>query len=473
MEKELSSPKVNNVIIVAILMSGTFIATLNQTLISTALPHLMKDLNITSNTAQWLTTAFMLVNGIMIPVTAFLIQKFTTRALFFTAMVLFGLGTLICAVAPGFSFLLAGRVVQASGAGILMPLMQTVLFVIFPFEKRGTAMGIYGLVISFAPAIGPTLSGWIIDHYSWRVLFEMLLPIAVAVLVAAYFLLKNVTECTSPKVDVLSILLSTLGFGGLLYGFSIAGNAGWGSYQVIFTIIGAAIVTGWFIFRQLKLDQPMLEFRVFQSKMFTLAMTLIIIVSIAFIGGMTILPIYMQNMNGYSALESGLMLMPGGIIMGVLSPITGRIYDKIGVKLLTNIGLSIVTVSIFMLTHLRLETSFTYLAVVNSVTMIGFAMVMMPLTTAALNQLPAKLIPHGTAMNNTLRQVASAIGTAVLVSVMTNSALNPKVYGMEGAIHGVNVAFMVVTCISIVGVVLSFFIKGTRSEEKSAQEKSA
>ncbi|EQB22252.1 Multidrug and toxin extrusion (MATE) family efflux pump YdhE [Dehalobacter sp. UNSWDHB] len=473
MEKELSSPKVNNVIIVAILMSGTFIATLNQTLISTALPHLMKDLNITSNTAQWLTTAFMLVNGIMIPVTAFLIQKFTTRALFFTAMVLFGLGTLICAVAPGFSFLLAGRVVQASGAGILMPLMQTVLFVIFPFEKRGTAMGIYGLVISFAPAIGPTLSGWIIDHYSWRVLFEMLLPIAVVVLVTAYFLLKNVTECTSPKIDVLSILLSTLGFGGLLYGFSIAGNAGWGSYQVIFTIIGAAIVTGLFIFRQLKLDQPMLEFRVFQSKMFTLSMTLIIIVSIAFIGGMTILPIYMQNMNGYSALESGLMMMPGGIIMGVLSPITGRIYDKIGVKLLTNIGLSIVTVSIFMLTHLRLETSFTYLAVVNSVTMIGFAMVMMPLTTAALNQLPAKLIPHGTAMNNTLRQVASAIGTAVLVSVMTNSALNPKVYGMEGAIHGVNVAFMVVTCISIVGVVLSFFIKRTRSEEKSAQEKSA
>lgn len=187
MEKELSSPKVNNVIIVAILMSGTFIATLNQTLISTALPHLMKDLNITSNTAQWLTTAFMLVNGIMIPVTAFLIQKFTTRALFFTAMVLFGLGTLICAVAPGFSFLLAGRVVQASGAGILMPLMQTVLFVIFPFEKRGTAMGIYGLVISFAPAIGPTLSGWIIDHYSWRVLFEMLLPIAVVVLVTPIF----------------------------------------------------------------------------------------------------------------------------------------------------------------------------------------------------------------------------------------------------------------------------------------------
>lgn len=469
MEKELSSRQVNSVVIVAILMSGTFIATLNQTLISTALPHLMKDLNITSNTAQWLTTAFMLVNGIMIPVTAFLIQKFTTRALFFTAMVLFGLGTFICAVAPNFFFLLAGRVVQASGAGILMPLMQTVLFVIFPFEKRGTAMGVYGLVISFAPAIGPTLSGWIVDHYSWRVLFEMVLPIAVAVLVAAYFLLKNVTECTSPKVDVLSILLSTLGFGGLLYGFSIAGNTGWGSYQVIFTIIGAAIVTGWFIFRQLKLDQPMLEFRVFQSKMFTLAMTLIIIVSVAFIGGMTILPIYMQNMNGYSALESGLILMPGGIIMGVLSPITGRIYDKIGVKLLTNIGLSIVTVSIFMLTHLHLETSFTYLAVVNSVTMIGFAMVMMPLTTAALNQLPAKLIPHGTAMNNTLRQVISAIGTAVLVSVMTNSALNPKAYGMEGAIHGVNVAFMVVTCISIVGVVLSFFIKETRSEEKSTQ----
>ncbi|MFJ7755891.1 DHA2 family efflux MFS transporter permease subunit [Peribacillus muralis] len=468
MEKGQYSQQVNKNAIVAVLMFGTFIAILNQTLMTTALPNLMEDFNITENTAQWLTTAFMLVNGIMIPVTAFLIQKFTTRALFFTAMRLFALGTLICAVAPSFSFLLVGRMVQAGGAGIMMPLMQTVLFVIFPPEKRGTAMGIFGLVVAFAPAIGPTLSGWIVDNFAWRVLFQMLLPIAVVVLIAAHFLLKNVTERTSPKLDVQSVILSSFGFGGLLYGFSIAGNAGWGSPQVILTIIGAVIVLAWFIIRQLKLEQPMLEFRVFQYKTFTLAMTLVIVVFVTFIGGMTMLPIYMQRMAGYTALESGLMLMPGGIIMGILSPVTGRIFDKVGAKWLAISGLGIVTVGISMLTNISLETSFFYLAFVNTVTMVGVTAVMMPLTTAALNALPPKLIPHGTAMNNTIRQVAGAIGTAVLVTIMTNSALDPNEYGIEGAVHGVSVAFMVLTFVSIVGIILSFFIKGSRSEEKSA-----
>ncbi|UOQ86484.1 MDR family MFS transporter [Gracilibacillus salinarum] len=450
--------------IVTVLLIGTFIAILNQTIMTTALPHLMEDLYITENTAQWLTTGFMLVNGIMIPVTAFLIQKYTTRTLFFTAMILFTAGTFICALSVNFFTLLVGRIVQASCAGIMMPLMQTVLFTLYPVEKRGRAMGVFGLVVAFAPAIGPTLSGWIIDNFDWRVLFQLLLPVSVFILIAGYFLLKNVTERTSPVLDVLSVMLSTIGFGGLLLGFSMAGSNGWGSYQVIFPLLIAVVGLYWFIQRQLKQEQAMLEFRVFKYKMFSLSLILVIIVFITFIGGMTILPIYMQKMMGYTAFESGLVLMPGGIVLGVLSPITGRIYDKVGSKWLAFTGLSLVTFSAFLLTDISAQTTFIYLMIVHAVAMVGNAMVKMPLTTAALNALPEELIPHGTAMNNTMRQVAGALGTAVLVTIMTNSEQDTTVYGVAGAVHGVSVAFIVVTCIGIGGMFLSLFIEGNRSK---------
>lgn len=222
--------------IVALLLAGAFIAILNQTLMITAIPPIKDEMNITANSAQWLTTIFMLVNGIMIPVSAFLIDRFTTRQLFITAMSVFTLGTLVAAIAPNFAMLLAGRVIQSAGGGIMLPLMQTVFLMIFPVNKRGTVMGLVGLVISFAPAIGPTLSGWITEHYSWRMLFYIILPIAIIDIIIAYFVMKNVTEVSKPKVDILSIILSSFGFGGLLYGFTSAGNSGWSSPVTIIVI---------------------------------------------------------------------------------------------------------------------------------------------------------------------------------------------------------------------------------------------
>lgn len=230
-------PSIKMIPLMTILLSGAFITILNQTLLGTALPVIMIDLNLTESTVQWLQSVFMLVNGIMIPVTAFLIQRFSTRGLFLTAMSLFALGTAISAVAPTFSLLMLGRIFQASGAGIMMPLLQTILFLVFPIEKRGQAMGMFGLIIAFAPAIGPTLSGWLVDQFHWRSVFFVVLPIALFTIVGAFIFLKNVTEQKAIKVDVTSIILSTLGFGGLLYGFSIAGNVGWGNAQVYGTMI--------------------------------------------------------------------------------------------------------------------------------------------------------------------------------------------------------------------------------------------
>ncbi|GGE52868.1 putative MFS-type transporter YcnB [Pullulanibacillus camelliae] len=460
--QQQATPEFKRGLIVAVLISGAFVAILNQTLLATALPHIMKDLSLDNTTVQWLQTVFLLVNGIMIPITAFLIGSFSTRKLFLTAIALFGIGTLICAVAPNFGFLIVGRIIQASGAGIIMPLMQTIFFAIFPIEKRGAAMGMFGLVIAFAPAIGPTLSGWIVTNHSWRVLFYIVLPIAILDFIFAFFILKNVTKLTYPKLDIFSIILSTIGFGGLLYGFSTAGTKGWGDIEVIVTLAVGAVALILFIIRQLKLQQPILEFRVFKYGTFTLTTAIGMIVFLVMISGATILPLYMQDMLGYSPLKSGVMLLPGAIVMGVLSPITGRIFDKIGARWLALVGLIITTITTFTFTNLSAHTSYTYLATMWAIRMFGIAMVMMPVTTAGLNQLPQKLIPHGTAMNNTMRQVAGSIGTALMFTIMANTALDVKTHGIQGIIHGVNVAFFVAACICIIGIALSFFIKKTR-----------
>lgn len=455
--------------IMLVLISGAFVAILNQTLLATAIPHIMLDLHLDANVAQWLQSVFMLVNGIMIPITAFLIGRFTTRGLFVTAMGLFTLGTIVCAFSPNFTFLMTGRILQAAGAGIIMPLGQTIMFLIFPVEKRGTAMGMFGLVIAFAPAIGPTLSGWLVEHFVWRSLFFVVLPIVVLDLILAYFILQNVTKQTFPKIDVLSILLSTTGFGGLLLGFSMVATAGWGSPLVITSIVVGALSLFLFIFRQLKLEQPMLEFRVFKHSIFTLTTILGMVVFVAMIGGAVILPMLMQNMLGFSALESGLMLLPGAILMGIMNPITGRLFDKFGAKWLAMIGLLIIVISTFMFTVLTPETSFMYLTMVNAARMFGIAMVMMPVTTAGLNQLPPHLIPHGTAMNNTMRQISGAIGTALLVSIMMMGT-NPE-QGISGMIRGVNISFLAAGLFAFIGFVLTFFIKYTRPSMNSAAPK--
>ncbi|MEJ8778005.1 MDR family MFS transporter [Pseudogracilibacillus sp. ICA-222130] len=443
-----------------VLMSGAFITILNQTLLGTALPPIMEDLQLSESTAQWLQSVFMLVNGIMIPITAFLIDKFTNRGLFMTAMGLFTFGTLLCAIAPQFSTLLIGRIFQASGAGIMMPLMQTILFLLFPLERRGTAMGLFGLIIAFAPAVGPSLSGWLVDQFPWRSVFYVVLPIAVLNLITAYFLLENMTEQKNPKLDLVSIVLSTIGFGGILYGFSVAGDLGWTNVQVAGTIIIGGIALYIFIKRQLRLEQPILEFRVFSYKTFTLATILGMIVFAAMIGTNVILPLYMQNMLGYSALHSGLVLLPGAIMMGVMNPITGYLFDHFNGKWLGVIGLFLLTVTTFAFGFLSEETTFAFLATMNAIRMVSIAMVMMPMTTLALNQLPDHLIPHGTAMNNTFRQSAGAIGTAVFVTVMATAAIPEK--AVEGMIHGVNVSFIFAGILAAIGFILSFRIKDDR-----------
>lgn len=464
--------KINRTTIVTILLAGAFLAILNQTLLITATPNIMSELNLTENTSQWVTTVFLLVNGIMIPITAFLMATYTTRRLFLMSMIIFIIGTLICALSFNFPMLMMGRIVQAIGAGVIMPLMMTIFMLIFPIERRGFAMGMAGLVISFAPAIGPAVSGWIIDFLPWRSLFYFILPLAIIDLILAYFFMKNIIPRTFPKVDFLSIILSTLGFGGLLFGFSTVGDYGWTDPTVIVTLLIGVIALTLFIIRQFKLKEPILEFRVFSFRTFTISTILGMISFMALIAAEMILPIYMQLMAGFSAFESGIMILPGALLMGLASPIVGKIFDRYGAKRLVIVGLSIVIITTFMFTNLTPTTSLTYLVVVFAIRMLGIAMVMMPSTTAGLNILPKRLIPHGTAMTNTMRQVAASIGTAVLITVMTVTALEPSA-GIDQAtalVHGVNISFYVATGISIVGLVLAFYLDEKRDLNKASIE---
>ncbi|KZE64144.1 multidrug MFS transporter [Fictibacillus phosphorivorans] len=456
--------------IVTLLLAGTFIAILNQTLMITAIPPIMNEMNITANSAQWLTTVFMLVNGIMIPVSAFLLERFTTRQLFITAMSVFAFGTLVAGLAPNFEMLLLGRVIQSSGAGVMLPLMQTVFLMIFPVNKRGSAMGLVGLVISFAPAIGPALSGWVTSHYSWRVLFFIILPIAIIDIIIAFFALKNVTETTKTKVDVLSIILSSFGFGGLLYGFTCAGNLGWTATPTLLWLAIGVIALVLFITRQLRLQHPMLEFRVFANSIFPLTVIIGMITFMGLIGAETIIPLFMQNMRDFSAFEAGLALLPGALITGLLSPITGRLFDKFGARWLAFTGLIIITGSSFAFATLSPTTSFTFITVMYSVRMFGLAMVMMPVATAGLNRLPKRLIPHGAAMDNTMKMIAASVGTAILVTVMTTTASNaggnPEIAHPD--MYGANMAFIVVSVLSLIGLIISFFIKEKQTEAEGS-----
>lgn len=288
---DIYGKKYNRSLLVVVLLIGTFCTVLNQTLLATAFPTLMKEFDISASTVQWLTTGFLLVNGIMIPVSAWLINSFSSKKLYISAMTTFLIGTIICFLAQNFSVLLIGRLIQAIGVGLSMPLLQNIMLTIFPPEKRGSAMGMAGIVIGLAPALGPTLSGWIIDHYSWRDLFGMVIPIVILVLVLALFFMKSVIELTHPKIDTISAILSTIGFGSLLYGFSSVGDKGWLSKEVLgFLIIGIIFI---FLFskRQLKIEHPFLELRVFKSKIFTIAAVLAGVTNMAMIGAEMVLPL--------------------------------------------------------------------------------------------------------------------------------------------------------------------------------------
>lgn len=469
----------NRSMLVFVLMVGTFCTTLNQTLLATAFPTLMTSLNITTSTVQWLSTGFMLVNGIMIPVSAYLIGRIPTKALYMSAAIIFLAGTILAFTAASFRVLLAARLIQAIGVGVTMPLLQTIMLTIFPPEKRGSAMGMVGLVIGLAPAIGPALSGYIIEAYEWRYLFGMIIPIMAGVIFLSIFFMRDIIATKKSKIDVLSVILSTVGFGMMLYGFSSVGNYGWDSPSVYALISLGILLIVFFALRQIKMDTPFLDLSVYKTREFRLATILSSMSSMAMIGAGMVLPLYLQTVRGDTAFQSGLSLLPGALMLGMISPIAGRIFDERGGRGLSIGGFFLLAIGTLPFVFLTSDTPKLYIIILYGVRMFGIAMTMMSITTNGMNALPRHLIGHGTAVNNTVRQVASSIFTAIMISVLTNQTnaqmpdeslreSNPIVYGqkaLDAILHGYHWAFFLAAAIAFIGVILAFFIRDANKQK--------
>ncbi|KIV70033.1 Membrane component of multidrug resistance system [Bacillus mycoides] len=513
LKRQLPVENVNVKAVVAVLILGMFVSILNQTIINVALPPLMNEFNVSTSTAQWLITGFMLVNGILVPISAFLVSRFTYRKLFIAAMLFFTVGSIICATSGNFTMMMTGRVIQAVGAGILMPVGMNIFMTLFPPNKRGAAMGLLGVAMILAPAIGPTVTGWVIENYSWNLMFYGMFVIGLIITFLSFKFFTLAQPVSKTKLDVFGVISSSIGLGSLLYGFSEAGNNGWTSAEVVITLIIGVIGLAVFIWRELTTDNKMLDLQVFKYPTFTFTLVINAIVTMALFGGMLLLPVYLQNIRGFTPMESGLLLLPGSLIMGIMGPVAGKLFDKYGIRPLAIVGLAITTFATYKFTTLSMDTPYSVIMTDYIIRSIGMSFIMMPIMTAGMNALPMKLISHGTATQNTSRQVAGSIGTAILITLMTqqttahvadygnmlttsNPILVDKVHGMGqslaalagsaqagdamstqllfgqisklSAINGINDAFLIATILAGIAWVLSFFLpSGNKSNRKA------
>lgn len=430
-----AKPAVNRLVL-PVLLVAAFVVILNETAMNVALKSIMDDLGVTERIAQWLTTAFMLTMAVVIPTTGWLIERLGTRRAFGAALGLFSLGTAISLVSPGFEVLLAGRVVQASGTAIMMPLLMTTLMQIVEPAHRGRVMGNVSMVISVAPAVGPTLSGILLQLGSWRWVFGAVLPIALLMLGLGLRFLTDVSKSNGAKLDLFSIPLAVLGFGGLVYGLSLVGDIEAPAWEM-----GAALAVGVlglvaFVARQLVLqrrDAALLDLRMLGIRNFSVSLTLMALAMMGLFGTIITIPLLMQSAFGMTPLQVGLLLLPGGVLMGLLGPVVGRIYDRVGPRVLLVPAFFVVAVVFVALSTLTVSTPFWFILACHLTMSAAFAFSFTSLFTTALGSLPPHLYPYGSAGIGTVQQVAGAAGTALFVTVLTSQARVAEAAGATAA----------------------------------------
>lgn len=454
-------------LVIWVLLVAAFTVILNETIMSVAIPHLMTDLGITAVAAQWLTTVFLLTMAVVIPITGYLLQRFTTRAVFFTAMSLFCTGTLLAALAPGFPALLLARVVQASGTAIMLPLLMTTVMMLVPPAERGRRMGNITIVIALAPALGPTISGTILNYAEWRFLFWFVLPVAGAALAFGALRITNVGERTAGALDLWSVPLAALGFGGVVFGLSAFGeDPATRDSRVMYLALGVgAVALGTFVWRQLvmqRTDRALLDLRTFYSRVFTVSILLFVIAMAALFGAIILLPLFAQEVLGLSVLTTGLLLLPGGLTFGLMGPVVGRWYDRVGPRPLVVPGAALVAGSIGMLAAFISEsTPWGVLIACHVVQSAGLSLLFTSLFSASLGSLPPHLYSHGSATLATIQQVAGAAGTAAFVSTMSAVALSRVAGGASetaALAGGIRVAFFVSAALATVGFGLTWLV---------------
>ncbi|MEU6700665.1 MDR family MFS transporter [Pseudonocardia sp. NPDC046786] len=453
-------------LIISLLVGSAFVMILNETIMSVALPVLIADLGITASTAQWLTSGFLLTMAVVIPITGYLLQRFPPRSVYLAAMGLFSAGTLLCALAPVFGMLLAGRVVQATGTAVMIPLLMTTILRLVPASRRGQTMGTISIVIAVAPAVGPALSGVILSAFGWRWMFWLVLPIALVALAAGAVWLRVTAETSKAPLDVLSVLISAVAFSGLVYGLSAFGEsaagaahggagAGEGVPPWVPLVAGVLALT-LFVYRQIRLQRtaaPLLDLRPFAIRRYTVAVVLVAVGFMTLFGAIILLPLYIQDVLGDSAFVAGLVVLPGGLVMGLLAPFIGRAYDRIGARPLVVPGALLLSAVMWGFTTLGAASPIWLVVVLHVGLSAALALMFTPLMTDALGSLPGGLYSHGSAILTTLQQVAGAAGTALFITVMTLASAGA---GVDAA--GVQAAFLTAAFVSLVVLVVALFV---------------
>lgn len=448
-----------------ILMLGAFIGLFGETALNMALSNVMEQYSITAATGQWLTTGYLLVLAILVPISALLMKWFSTRQLVIGGLVISLLGAVLAAFSPSFLVLLLGRLVQAMGTGILIPVMTNVLLIIFPINKRGVVMGVMGLVITLGPALGPTLSGVIISTLGWPYIFWISAVVYVVLTLFAAGKIVNVSQITKPKIDVLSIILSTIGFGGLIYALATMAEEPISSPQVWAPLLIGIIALISFGVRQMKMDKPMVNLRVFKYPMFTLGTLMMFLSILVILSTAILLPLYLKGALLFSAAMAGLLLFPGNAVNVIMSPVVGTLFDKFGPRVFVIAGSIIVVIgNIMFATVISSTTPAWQIITAFMILFFGLTMITIPSQTNGLNQLPRELYADGSAAMNTLNQVAGAAGTAIAITLFTSGQTSfaadfPNAAQPEILAAGVKYAFYFVAGISVVAFICSLFVK--------------
>ena len=451
--------------IIGALALGAFLMILNETVLTVALPSIMADYGVSAAAGQWLTTGFLLTMAVVIPTTGFLLQRFPLRGLFVFALASFIVGLLLAVIAPTFAVLLAARILQAVGTAIVLPLLMTTTLTLVPLQHRGMVMGLNSIVISVGPAIGPTVSGVIVNALSWHWIFAAMLPLAIVILVLGVLFIKVPSATRKVPVDAASVVLSALAFGGLVYAISIFGDVlDSPALPLVSAAIGLAALA-LFVDRQIRLartGKELLNLRPFTNRTFSLSVALIMIAMGTLIGTVVILPIFLQNGSGLSTLTIGMMLLPGGLIQVVIGPIFGRVFDRHGPRPVLIPGALLLAAGQWLFTTIDPDTALGLIIAFHTIFSVGLAMLMTGLLSAALSEVPLKLYSHGSAIFNTGQQLGGAIGTTIFVTVMSAIAAGETEAGsalVDGLFHGAHVAFLIGGILASLGVVFALFIK--------------
>ena len=454
------------VIMVAVLLAGAVLVVLNQTLLSPALPTIMTDMMVDATTVQWLTSGYAMVEAVIIPLNAYFMGKFRTRTLFIGGLVLFTAGTLIAAAAPAFWVILIGRMLQAAATGIVMPMVFTLILLVFPREKRGGAMGIVGLVIAFAPAIGPSLSGVLVDSVGWRALFLIVTVCGLACIIASKFALEDQGPFDPATFDKLSVLLLAVGMVALLYGLSSFASSENLLIPIVLMLVGLVLMA-FFVRRQLHLEVPLLKIDVLKARRFRIISCIVPFLQAMLVGAGVIFPIYIQSALGHSATVSGFIMLPGAVLGALIGLVAGRVFDRHGVRMIALIGGVVLALSGVGMVLFDMNTTIPFIIAVNTLLVVGLQLLTTPLNTWGVNSLDNRVIQHGNALLNTLNQVGASFGTAFIMSL---TALGPQFYpqatGAEAVYAGDHIGFIgMLGILLFIFLAVVFFVRNKKGEE--------